>query len=120
MQHPAKPGDMVIEGRISPIGGHNRVAGRDDHAHQKAQQPVYPLADDDMGGSDTMMCRQCVTQIKAFRIAIHPCVRRGFANRLYRAWRGAETAFICSDPRLEGAAICAHMRLWPDKGHRCG
>ena len=81
MQSPTKSRYVIVEGRVGPCRGDHWLARADEKPHDKAEEPVDPLADHDMRGVHLEMPRQRLPKIMTFRIAIHPRTRSGRLHR---------------------------------------
>jgi hypothetical protein len=120
VQDTAETRDMVVERGIGPVRGDHRIARLDQQAHEVAQEPVDPLAHDEVRGPDAQMRGKRGLQVMALRVAVFPQFGRGRGDRLDRARRGAEAVLVRPQPRGEGRAAGAFLRLGADEGTVAG
>jgi len=109
--------DVEVEGRIGAVRGDDGGTGLGRELHRQAQQPVDALADHDVVDADAVGARDRGAQLVAFRVGVHPVAR---GRRLHRGdglGRGPEHALVGAEPRREGVAARALLRLGSDERH---
>jgi len=117
VERPAVTRHMVVECRIGPARGHHRIAIGYKQSHEIAQEPVDPLARNDVAWGQAVSCGKRLAQVMVLWVAVFPDVSRSLGHGRDGLGRGTKDAFIGAEARFEWGLAGAFLRFGAHKGH---
>ena len=110
---------MVIEGRVSTLGGHHRITRLYKHTNNVTQQTIDPLSYHDVTGLNSVVRCDCLVKHMIFRVTVHPGSTGCLSDSSHYHGRRAKYAFVCTDPCVKRSTSGPLLRFRPHKRHRC-